>query len=121
MNDIVYCPMRTADGAGPGSPFHAPEEGDQFRQLNGGSATCTYCGSISESDLFKAIEEQREITPTDKNYKVYVGPSGKFYFQHLSHEGQLHFINLVNEKKVKFGEPGYLYVLPYFMKLKSPE
>jgi len=34
--------------------------------------TCKYCGSISTSEFFKAIESGCQITPTDKNYKVYL-------------------------------------------------
>lgn len=39
---------------------------------------------------------------------------GKFYFQHLDEEGQQRFLDLVNDGKVNFGVPGYLYVRPYF-------
>lgn len=34
--------------------------------------TCSYCGSISPETLFSAIGAGAEITPTDKNYKIYV-------------------------------------------------
>ncbi len=42
--------------------------------------------------------------------------TAKFYFPHLSIEQQERFIALFNEKKLKFGEPGGFYVLPFFMK-----
>ncbi len=34
--------------------------------------TCSYCGSLSPDRLFRAIAEKQKITPTDKNYKIYV-------------------------------------------------
>lgn len=44
----------------------------------------------------------------------------KFYFQHLS-EPQIHrLIELVNQKKINFAEPGYFYVLPYFARPREP-
>ena len=38
----------------------------------------------------------------------------KFYFQHLSKEGQQRFVDLVSAKKMKIGYPGHFYVRPYF-------
>lgn len=39
----------------------------------------------------------------------------KFYFQHLSHDQKLRFIELLNEKRVKFvGNEGF-YVRPFFI------
>lgn len=34
--------------------------------------TCSYCGSMNPDALFECIEAGSEITPTDKNYKIYV-------------------------------------------------
>lgn len=56
----------------------------QSRWLEDG--TCSYCGSMHPDELFRAIEEGVEITPTDKSYKIYVGSTRKFYFQHLSED-----------------------------------
>jgi hypothetical protein len=39
----------------------------------------------------------------------------KFYFQHLSSEQQLKFIELLNARRIKFSEPGYFYTKPYFI------
>lgn len=75
---------------------------------------CSYCGSIRPDELFAAIERGDEITPTDKSYKIYVGHTRKFYFQHLSEEEQVKFIDLCNEQKINLAYPGYFYVLPYF-------
>lgn len=43
--------------------------------------------------------------------------TAKFYFQHLDLAQQVRFIELVNQKKLKFGEPGHFYVLPFFCKV----
>jgi hypothetical protein len=79
---------------------------------------CSYCGSMSEDDFFSAVDAGAEIGPTDKSYKVYVTGAGhshaKFYFQHLSDSGRDKFIDAVNAKRMKFGFPGHLYVMPFF-------
>lgn len=58
------------------------------------------------------------LTPTDKNYKVYVEGAGintKFYFQHLSTDQKKRFVDCMNETgKLKLDLPGYFYVLPFF-------
>lgn len=78
--------------------------------------TCSYCGSVSVEELFEAINSGIELVPTNKNYKVYIGPARRtFYFPHLSKEQQDLFINTVNMKLVKIAHPGHFYVLPYFM------
>ena len=38
----------------------------------------------------------------------------KFYYEHLSAEQRDEFIDLHNSSSMRFGYPGYLYVLPYF-------
>lgn len=83
--------------------------------------TCSYCGSISPDELFKAIREGSDIGPTDKDYKIYVGGHRKFYFQHLSVDEQKLFIDLFNDKTMKIGVPGYFYQMPFFMTFKEPE
>lgn len=42
------------------------------------------------------------------------GPEAKFYYQHLSVEQRDEFIALYNERRMKVGYPGHLYVLPFF-------
>ena len=41
----------------------------------------------------------------------------KFYFQHLNEAQMTRFIELFNEKKLKYGRGFGFYVLPYFMRL----
>lgn len=43
---------------------------------------------------------------------------GKFYFQHFDEVQMQKFVDLYNENKLRFGYPGYFYVLPFFMKTK---
>ena len=39
----------------------------------------------------------------------------KFYFQHLSNDQMLRFIELLNDKKLKLNYPGHFYVTPFFI------
>lgn len=39
----------------------------------------------------------------------------KFYFEHLSTEQRIRFIELLNANKLTLREPGYFYALPFFM------
>ena len=116
MTEKQFCPRAIENGGGPESSFAPPFNGEMHWREDG---TCSYCGSVSEEALFNAIEAGAKITPTDKSYKVYVdvkaNGAGKFYFQHLSEQGRTRFIDLLNAKKINFGEPGYFYVLPYFV------
>lgn len=80
---------------------------------------CSYCGSMSEEEFFRRADAGETITPTDKSYKVYVGHTGKFYFQHLSENGRQMFVDYVNAGKFKLSVPGYFYTRPYFVKTKS--
>lgn len=86
--------------------------------------SCSYCGSLNP-DLFMSLIEAgaASLTPTDKNYKVYAEVTGrgtrKFYFQHLSEDQKMRFIELMNEKKLEVEYPGYFYRLPYFIRYKD--
>lgn len=115
MADTFHCPR----SAGPDSPFVAPFNGEAAWR---GDRTCSYCGSLDPELLFEQIDKGATLTPTDKSYKVYVDlvghrvhGTGKFYFQHLSLEQKLRFLELWQERKLKMSEP--FYVLPFFMRL----
>jgi len=70
--------------------------------------------------------EEKEIAkgydPTDGQERfIQFGTNGainhaKFYFQHLSPEQRTKFVQLLNDKKMNIGYPGYFYSLPYFVK-----
>ena len=81
--------------------------------------TCTFCGSLHPDTFIELVEAGFQVGPTDKSYKAYlVAPDGahvgKFYYQHLSKEQQMHFIEIYNAGNMHVGYPGYFYCLPYF-------
>jgi hypothetical protein len=92
--------------------FHSvpQEDADHWRD----AGTCSYCGSLSPSKFFEALYAGTELGPTNKNYKVYVGGTSKFYFQHLSEDQRNEFITAYNDHIITIGYPGYFYVLPFF-------
>jgi hypothetical protein len=100
------CPRQTHEAVLPSQLEHK----SRWRE----DGACSYCGSMHPEALFAAIEAGEFLTPTDKSYKVYVGGSKKFYFQHLSHDEQLRFIQLYNSKQMQLAYPGYFYVMPFF-------
>ena len=117
-----FCPRRDEN---PSSRKIFPDA-DTWRA----DGSCSYCGSMNPDELMERLEAGTvELGPTDKNYKVYVtnagGESlksvGKFYFQHFSTEQCQRFIELLNEKKLKIGEPGHFYRLPFFIRREPKE
>ena len=93
-------------------------------RMNG---TCSFCGSMKAEMFFEAIRKGATLTPTDKNYKVYVRGEGspasdgspphvdKFYFYHLSEDEMRDFVEMYNNNEITFGYPGHFYVAPFFM------
>lgn len=83
--------------------------------------TCSYCGSLHPDAFMASVKDGCKITPTDKSYKAYIAvpdnPHAKFYFEHLSEAQKHEFVQLINDKKLNFTEPGYFYVLPFFVKV----
>jgi hypothetical protein len=106
MADEWKCPRR---GENPGPWSFLPE----YDAWAGGR--CSYCGSLNPGEFMRRAEIGERLIPTDKNYKVYIGATEKFYFQHLSIEQRKAFIDLLNSRKLSIGEPGHFYVLPFFM------
>lgn len=107
------CPRRDELGAA-NTVFKLPES-DTWSS----DGACSYCGSMNPDTFMQHLEDEDiELGPTDKSYKVYVegaGKNSKFYFQHLSKPQKLRFVELLNEKKLKIGYPGHFYVNPFFM------
>lgn len=83
---------------------------DWWREDN----TCSYCGSLNPDEVIRLIEAGSQVTPTDKNYKIYLGDRKKVYFQHFAQSHVDRFIELYNAKKMRIAEPGYFYTRPYF-------
>lgn len=104
------CPRMIEDGLWPDKgPFKVSDP--VWRE----DGTCSYCGSMKPVDFFDAIEQGKSLDPTDKDYKVYVNHTQKFYFQHLVRKEKRRFVDLVNTGKIttKF------HVLPFFMYRKT--
>lgn len=121
MSKKITCPRRMEEMG----PWKREEGLDQYKRgggLVGQARACSFCGSMPPEDFMQAVREGKEVGPTDKNYKAYVGAhEGKFYYQHLSEEQRKEFIALLNEKKVSIGYPGYFYVLPFFVSYEATE
>lgn len=104
--------------------------------------SCSFCGSLSPDTFIQWIRDGARLVPSDKSYKCYVacpypnerygetkheiteggsrvtsvyGREAKFYFQHLSDDQRAEFVDLYNERKITFGEPGDFYRFPFFM------
>lgn len=92
---------------------------DHWREGN----TCSYCGSANPEAVMQWLEDQAiSLTPTDKNYKVYLNARVpglkvplKFYFQHFSVMQKERFVALYNDRHLKLEYPGHFYVFPFFM------
>lgn len=105
---MSHCPRRVADGnTDPNHPLYRAD--DDFA-----SGHCSYCGSLSGDEIMRRIEAGDEVVPTDKSYKIYLG-NDKGYFQHLSEAQMDRFIELLNQRKIKIGHPGYFYTRPFFI------
>jgi hypothetical protein len=63
--DEFLCPRREEN------PFIRPGGVDKW-MMRDGYRHCSYCGSLHHEHLFEAIEAGAKVTPTDKNYKIYV-------------------------------------------------
>jgi len=74
-------------------------------------------GGVEFKQSYRACPPDSSCTgPEDCTHWVTKETSmDKFYFQHFSEEQQTRFIELLNEKKLKIGMPGYFYVHPFFL------
>lgn len=107
------CPRRDEN---PGGVFKLSES-DHVRV----DGSCSYCGSL-DGDIFMERLEAGTIVlrGSDKDYKAYIAASEgsppltaiKFYFQHLSTEQRMRFVDLWNENRIAHNG---LYVMPFFM------
>lgn len=121
--EAFTCPRRVEDG-------RAARDQTQDRYVteadgaSGQTRRCSYCGSMAADEFMDGVRSgELEVGPTDKNYKAYVAPAdgsrpqtGKFYYQHLDEQQRDEFIQLHNQRTIKWGSPGYPYVPPYFAK-----
>lgn len=119
MSDTFTCPRRIADGRG------GVEDEDTWRDTGGiigQKGACSYCGSMHPEDFMDAARDGKEIGPTDKSYKVYVGDhEGKFYTHHLHPNHSNEFYDLVMDGMVNIGYPGHFYAKLYLPGLEPRE
>ena len=138
--DWVIVEESIAEARRPAATFNCPRRGESFRQTaegeladhwrdnahntEGGKHSCSYCGSIHPDEFMQAVRDGVEIGPTDKSYKAYMKGKGfdhaKFYFQHLSREQMVEFIELLNAGNMNIGFPGHFYTRPFFIKYEEP-
>jgi hypothetical protein len=110
-NETFDCPIKIQE-CPPQSPFYK----DKDNYLKG---TCTYCGSLPPDKFMEGVRNGAKVVPTDKNYKAYIDCADgrhKFYFEHLSEEQKIEFVEMLNSKSINIGYPGHFYRLPYFIK-----
>lgn len=68
------------------------------------------------------VDEDRSGNQANWRWITRTTSQCKFYFQHLSVEQCQRFVELLNEKKLHIGYPGYFYALPFFItREKRPE
>lgn len=111
-----YCPRKIEDHGNPEtSTLIYVNKYDVWRE----NGTCSYCGSMNPDTLMEALEAGTvTIGATDKSYKIYVDGSKKFYFQHFSEAQMKRFIELFNERRIRFSGGIGFYVFPYFFMKK---
>jgi hypothetical protein len=99
--------------SGPG-PWRHNENIDYWNDAH----QCSFCSSLRPSKLFELLEKGVGLEPTDRNYKVYLDSPdrARVYFHHFSEDDKKKFTQLMLEKKIKIGYPGYFYTLPFFMR-----
>lgn len=107
-DQIFQCPCGPAAGK-PGLAYWRPDK------------TCSFCGSLSGEEALRRIAAHEQVGPTDKNYKLYIGASGKLYFDHLDQAQKNRFVELANDGTMKIGYPGRFYVKPYFVEAVPQE
>ncbi|BCG50253.1 hypothetical protein [Ralstonia phage RP13] len=104
-----------------GRRLNIAQDADHWRE----DGTCSYCGSISGEKALELIKNGATVTPTDKNYKMYIndgnGSDIKFYFHHFTPTQCQEFCDLMRDHKMKIMYPGYFYTLPFFIRYVGHE
>lgn len=115
------CPRRMTEIG----PWARKENQDVWSERYG-KLRCSFCGSLNPNDVISRLAAGEEATPTDKNYKLYVGAShDKAYFHHFDESHMGAFISLYNASidnveglpSMKVGYPGHFYSPPFFMQM----
>lgn len=119
-SDKQTCPRRVGEFG----PWERAEGLDTWT-MRGKYRHCNFCGSMHPDDFMKLVEDGYAIGPTDKSYKAYVHDAGdhpeggsyvgKFYFQHLTIDQRVEFVEKLNAKTINISYPGHFYVRPFFV------
>ena len=137
MTDTQSCPRRMKEMG----PWEREENLDAWRESGRvPGLSCSFCGSLHPERFLELITEGWVVEPTDKTYKAYLGHApateersvmpgeplppvaggrAKFYYQHFSDEQQQYFIDLYNSRQMHIANPGYFYVLPFFLRVAT--
>lgn len=83
MSDVhghrEFCPRALENGGGHNSPLKPPFNGEMHWREDD---TCSYCGSLNPDTFMARLEAgDVELSPTDKNYKVYIRNVGGEVFK----------------------------------------
>lgn len=68
------------------------------------------------ADVDATVEKEWEQYPAARGHGQVLA---KFYYQHLDDGQQQRFVDLVNDRTMKIGEPGYFYVPPFFTQFRD--
>lgn len=126
MTEKITCPRRMNDYG----PWQRKQGLDQFlpgHGLVGQNLGCSFCGSMEPQVVLDWMLDGAILSPTDKNYKMYVAKkgerNGKFYFYHFDVHQQTKFVELYNMRQRPFeiAYPGYFYVLPFFCRVQPEQ
>lgn len=144
-----FCPRAVENGGGPGSPFKPPLNGEMKWREDHTCSYCgslnpdEFMRRLEARDVtlvptdksYKVYVEGPGFTQTFRDCPrdaICKGPEEcthwatravggtKFYFQHLSPEQQVRFIELYNSRCLRIGVPGYFYQLPFFCRRVEP-
>lgn len=93
---------------------------DQMRVVSAATSKPDHGNWVQASEENRAVIEASGWTYREGEW-IQFGAKGptinaKFYFQHLSEDECMRFVDLFNAKKIKIGSPGHFYVFPFFMK-----
>lgn len=78
----ITCPRRTGEFG----PWEHEDKLDSYSEFG----ECSFCGSLSPTVFFEAIERGEKIIPTDKNYKAYIRMTNSEAIDHYQAQIEQH-------------------------------
>jgi len=90
----------------------------RYHKVRNMTEEAAFLAAMSADDRadFEAYKAGDQLDPM-KNWKWTTEDRSetKFYFQHLTEPQMQRFVELLNEKKLRIGEPGFFYRKPFFI------